>query len=540
MLPSTQTAAARPIGLVAAFALLVFPWLSPLASGPSASVQPWLVSAACVCVLGLLALVRVSPWLAAALAAPVLVAWPGAASLLDLAGLAGALMLIGLSCGFASTARADQVRIIVAAWWMAALASTAMGLLQYFGASDAFAPLVSNSEAGQAYANLRQRNQFASLTAIGVAALLWEVRLGERVWLLALLGFILGVGNAASVSRTGLMELLMLSALVVVWPGRSRAQGVVAGAAMAGYAAAAFALPMLLSAFTGAQGLGLWQRVAGSDACSSRSVLWSNVVHLIGERPWTGWGWGELDYAHYANLYPGARFCDILDNAHSLPLHVAVELGLPFALFLFLLLLAILLRARPWSEAGSTRQLAWSVVFIIGLHSLLEYPLWYGPFQIALGLALGLLWPAPETGAMGRRAAAHRWAVIGVFAVALLHAAWDYRRVSQVYLSPPARMPEFREDPLPHIRGSYLFRNHADFAELTLTPLTQDNAAWTFGLARELLHYSPEPRVIQKIVESGVILKKDNEVAFHLQRWKAAFPDAYAEWVASRDDKPAQ
>jgi hypothetical protein len=29
---------------------------------------------------------------------------------------------------------------------------------------------------------------------------------------------------------------------------------------------------------------------------------------------------------------------------------------------------------------------------VIVLHSLLEYPLWYGPFQMALGICLGLLW----------------------------------------------------------------------------------------------------------------------------------------------------
>ena len=28
-----------------------------------------------------------------------------------------------------------------------------------------------------------------------------------------------------------------------------------------------------------------------------------------------------MDYAHFVTLYPGERFCDILDNAHNLPLH---------------------------------------------------------------------------------------------------------------------------------------------------------------------------------------------------------------------------
>ena len=36
---------------------------------------------------------------------------------------------------------------------------------------------------------------------------------------------------------------------------------------------------------------------------------------------------------------------------------------------------------------------AWSVLALILMHSLVEYPLWYGPFQMAFGLALGLLMP---------------------------------------------------------------------------------------------------------------------------------------------------
>ena len=35
------------------------------------------------------------------------------------------------------------------------------------------------------------------------------------------------------------------------------------------------------------------------------------------------------------------------------------------------------------------------MVLLVGIHSLLEYPLWYGPFQIACGLALWLLWRTP-------------------------------------------------------------------------------------------------------------------------------------------------
>ena len=86
-------------------------------------------------------------------------------------------------------------------------------------------------------------------------------------------------------------------------------------------------------------------------------------------------------------------------------------------------------------------------------------------------------------------------------AAACAYAAWDYHRVSQIYLPPETRSAGYVNDPLPKIRGSWLFRNQASFAELTITPLTRDNAQWTFDTATALLRYSPEPRVIEQSPE---------------------------------------
>ncbi len=119
------------------------------------------------------------------------------------------------------------------------------------------------------------------------------------------------------------------------------------------------------------------------------------MLHLIAQKPLAGWGWGELDYAHFRTLYDGPRFCDILDNAHNLPfLHVAVELGVPLALLCMGGALVWAWRRQPWREQDTRRQLGWAVLALVTLHSMLEYPLWYGPFQIAFGAAVA--WVAPR------------------------------------------------------------------------------------------------------------------------------------------------
>ena len=54
-----------------------------------------------------------------------------------------------------------------------------------------------------------------------------------------------------------------------------------------------------------------------SGACGA-PVLWSNMLHLISLKPWTGWG-GELSYAHYITLFPEERFLRAAGQRHNLP-----------------------------------------------------------------------------------------------------------------------------------------------------------------------------------------------------------------------------
>jgi O-antigen ligase len=423
------------------------------------------------------------------------------------------------------------------------LLSAEIGLLQYFGAAAAFEPWFNVTAAGEAFGNLRQRNQFATLTNIGLASLLWWV-VQVRAWpdlshdaaqanprpappaVLMFFTALLAAGNAASSSRTGLLQLILLAVLILIWGGwrQSGPRRVVLTALLA-YGVAVLVLPLLGG--LDPRGAGILGRLhEGDPACISRVTLWSNVLHLIGQRPWLGWGWGELDYAHFITLYPGARFCDILDNAHNLPLHLAVELGLPLAALVCGTAVWAVWRSRPWREQDATRQLAWTVLALILLHSMLEYPLWYGPFQVATGLSLWLLWRSgPRSGPPMPAYLAPLTALLLLGACS--YAAWDYLRISQIYLSPQQRSKPYREDTLARIGGSWLFANQVHFARLTTTVLTPDNARAVHDQAADLLHFSPEPRVIEMLIASAALLGREDEVRFYQLRYRAAFPESY-------------
>jgi hypothetical protein len=507
--------------------VMVIPWLNPFATGPSPAAVPLLTSMACF-----------------------------------------ALFLL-----FTSGKNFDLVAIATKSWLVAALVSAAIALIQYFGASAIFSPWINNTSAGEAFANLRQRNQFATLTNVGLASLLWVIAsprppysLAEGAthsaistkpqlpvaWAMAVAA-LLATGNAASSSRTGLVELLLLSVIFACWGCLKRAEvrGVTLTAGLV-YCVAVFALPRLVGLDPSASGM-LARLHDGGAACASRLVLWSNVLHLIAQKPWSGWGWGELDYAHFTTLYPGARFCDILDNAHNLPLHLAVELGVPVAVLVCGLGLWLVWRSRPWRETDPSRQMAWAVLAVILLHSMLEYPLWYGPFQIAAGLCVWILWStrqaacasADADGAVESRGDGHgrtRAFVASniaactavIFLAGIAYAGWDYRRTSQIYLDPDMRAPAYRENTMAKINDSWLFHNQVQFAELTTTDVTADNAQHINAMAHELLHFSPETRVVEKLIDSALVLGRDAEAIFFRARFQAAFPSDYARWVELR------
>jgi O-antigen ligase len=502
-LPSAShaTLLTTPRGVLAlAFALV--PWLNPFAPGPSTAIGPYLVSLACAAVL-----------------------W---------AALAGETW----------ATRTARATLAAAVWATAATASSLIALCQYFGVAEGFSPWMNVTAPGEAYANLRQRNQFASLTVIGLAAALWWYGRGVGRGVLVPLICLLAVASAASTSRTGLLQLATVIVLQAWWPGDRRAGRLrLCLLAVAVYLAAALVLPRVLEASHGMVVPDLWGRFVTSEGCSSRAVLWSNVVHLISLKPLLGWGWGQLDYAHYLTLYPGMRFCDILDNAHNLPLHLAVELGLPAAAAILGTLAFLVMRARPWTETDPARRLAWTVLAVIGVHSLLEYPLWYGPFEIAAGLCVWLLWPlrTPEhAGATARPAVATaRHAAAAIALIATAYAGWDYWRVSQIYRAYESRSAAYREGTLDKIRGSWLFRDQVRFAELTITELTRNNAQWIYDTSQDLLRYSPEPRVIEKLIESATMLGHDADAVLHLARYRAAFARDYQRWRARLVAPPA-
>ncbi len=322
---------------------------------------------------------------------------------------------------------------------------------------------------GRAVGNLRQPNHLSSLllwSCIAVVVLLQLGRLRGRwaaAWFAA---FVFAVVLTAS--RTGLVSVVLLA----VWGGLDRrlarpVRGLLLAAPV--FYAASW-LGMAQWAAASAHSFGGTERLAETDISSSRFAIWRDTLALIRQQPWTGVGFGEFNYAWSLTPSP-KRPTALFDHTHNLPLQLAVELGLPLALLVTGGLVWALWQGarRAWLAAGdigTAQRSAMVMVLMIGLHSLLEYPLWYSYFLLPAAWAWGFaLWQPAGQPAVPQRpslplAAAN---VLVVLAAAL--AVLDYSRVAAIFTAEEGAAP--LDQRIRSGQRSVLFAHHADYAAAT-------------------------------------------------------------------------
>jgi len=400
----------------------------------------------------------------------------------------GAAALVQLAAA-APFDRADRKALSDGFWWGLAIAgglSAAIAIIQVFAPDWPDGTWVARSSIpGRAGANLRQPNHLSSLVLWAMVA--WLALAGQRRWRMPLALAVYAVLLFAVVltgSRTGILGTAMLALWGLIDRRLPRQWRIALGASPLVFALLWLAMAALAH-FTG-QLFGAEEHVilggGASDISSSRFGIWSNALAMIAQQPWTGVGWGEFNLAWTLTAFPH-RPTAFFDHTHNLPLQLLVELGVPLGGLVIVLLLVALVQAgrRAWAcegDDGLARRAAFMIVLMIGLHSLLEYPLWYAyfllPTAFALGFALspparaiaraytGRLEVAPDPNPRGSRTLAFAGLALVIGAAA---AAFDYWRVVVIY--DPGENAAPLEERIERGQRSPLFGQHADYAAAT-------------------------------------------------------------------------
>jgi O-antigen ligase len=438
-------------------------------------------------------------------AAPSLIASSSAAF-----AVAALLLITGQRSATASEARFQTLTL---AFLLLGLLNSAIALIQVFAPSWPDGAFIAHSSLpGRAVGNLRQPNHLSSLLLWSLIAVIGalELRLLSRwgrqqaVAIAAALMALMTFAVVLTASRTGLVGVVLLALWGLVDRRLSRPARVLLLAAPLLYAAGWLAMAGWAQATE--HTFGGQQRLAAGAESASRLAVWANTLELIRLRPWTGVGWGNFNFAWTLTPFPD-RPTAFFDHTHNLPLQLAVELGIPLALVVMGLLGWGLWAAWRRSlaatgDSSTAGRCAVMMLLLIGLHSLLEYPLWYAYFLLPTawiwGLALGVPVEPHSAGLTGAVAAGrecgvgatapsdelkpgwdkatsttaasqwpqHALAAAGALAVAgSIFAVWDYSRVTAIFSSDSALPLEQR---IEIGKSSVFSAHHAHYAAATV------------------------------------------------------------------------
>ncbi len=486
--------------------------------------------------LGLVALAAAATWLLASLPAGL------ALSALGLLAAAALLLLSG-AVARASPLALDLFVAFCLGWVVAGVLNAGIGIVQVFMPAWPDGDwLARSSLPGRAVGNLRQPNHLSSLllwSALALVPLLERGRLrrgiGQGLFALMVFAVVL------TASRTGVLGIGLLALWGLLGRRLSRPTRVLLLSAPLLYALAwgGLALWAELSHHT----FGGEARLAEADLSSSRFGIWRNTLSLISQQPWLGVGFGEFNFAWSLTPFPG-RPIAFFDHTHNLPLQLAAELGLPLAALIMLLLLASLWRAwRLARQADAPMAVALRcaglMLLLIGVHSLLEYPLWYAYFLLPAawlwGFALGR--PRAPAAAASSRASPPQPTrvlfVIGVLTVLLTSLSLlDYARVVRIF-SPAAQTLPLAER-IADGQRSVLFAHHADYAAVT----TEDGLAPAVQDFQRAPHYLLDTRLMIAWAKALAAAGEEDK-ARHLAQRLREFRNPLASEFFAPCDEPA-
>ena len=461
--------------------------------------------------------------LLAALAAPL---WTGLPWSLALSG-AGMIAAAALTAQVAAALQRAGLgrpafRAFCIGMVVAALASSLIALLQVFAPDWGNGDWIAHgSIAGRAVGNMRQSNHLSSLLLWGIIAVVWlgEARVLPKAVSAALaILFIFAV--VLSSSRTGAAGMLMLAAWAVLdrrLSKRSRALLLLAPVIYAVFWFGASAWADQTHQVFG----GETRFSTKGDVSSSRYGIWSNTLSLIKAHPWFGVGFGEFNFAWTLTPFPG-RPVAFFDHTHNLLLQFAVELGVPLAALataglcwalLRALMLALQARASSDPDQAPMRRAAFMMIFMVCVHSLLEYPLWYAYFLLPAAFAFGLCLGRPaEAASKGPASAAAAPIAPVVLVVSIapskpeatrpqliaamllmiggLASVYDYMGVMVIFAPPDNAAPLAQR--IEAGRRSWFFAHHADYAAVTTT----DHPAEAMASFKTATHYLLDSRLM--------------------------------------------
>ena len=335
--------------------------------------------------------------------------WPKA--VLMAGGAVFFILCVAIGRAFFVRDGARAFDLVAWALLIAALVSCLFAAAQLVGL-DRQIPVVANRVGNRLYANVLQANHFADLLWLGTVA---ACHFGARRSLPASVAIVLVVVLESFSVLTGSRSVWLFAVSFVALGGAGYLRNRHAPARIAVAFLSAGLLFAVLSVTITAAGVlerfdvaSAQSRVSNRDADESngqRFWFWRSGLQVAASRPWLGVGAGELagHFRETTVVAADAPAQGADSQAHNLFIQTAAELGIPFALFLFVAVAMWWVRSARVASVDETALAGFAMASLILIHANLEQPLTYFYFIAVFGVLAGMI-PRPgglDSGAAG-------------------------------------------------------------------------------------------------------------------------------------------
>ena len=477
---------------------------------------------------------------------------------------AGLLVMLGAwlrsELGEAVVSRALQ-------WWLAlaGLLAAASGFIQYYQVPLPAGIYAAVQPVNAMFGTVNQPNNFADYLGcalISVCSLYARNALSALPALLASLP--LAAGMALSGSRTSWGYIAIAFALVLLLRLGGHFQEAKRILKPALLALAVFLSVQVLNVSTevlvgpegkpNSSGERLIRYLEIGDGTGERPIraqLFLYAWLMFMSSPLLGVGYGEFAWRAF-ELAAGLQepFPSGLDrHGHNLFLQLLAETGMVGFLCIAIPLVSWFWR-MPWRSLSSERCWSIAVLAVIGLHSMVEFPLWHANF---LGIFALLFGAASPGGAAVEPTRMRRGLILVVVLAGILTArgVWsDYRGFERWYLAVEAKsargeIPGKSDlESLMELREDSLFGPYFERIASEAIALDEDGLGDKLALNTQVMRAYPMPSVVLRQIALLALSGRDAEALRTLRAAIRVYPEWTRRWLPTLEklarDRPAR
>lgn len=408
--------------------------------------------------------------------------------------------------------------------------------LQFFGTGSYSLMWVSHAKSSY-YGNMAQRNHLATYLSWSLIAVFYlhaKTHLHKPVTVALVIFLLIGIALTASRMTWLQVSWIALGGGYLMWkmksPQRPRFWQLIFFLPLI-YLIVTLALPHILNLWDMSLGETALERIRTDALDANRWLIYSQAWEIFKNNPVWGIGPGELSFHQFLLMdhYDKILFAT---SAHNLVLDLLVTTGIVGLLFFVWALAAWFLRIRKTAMSLETA-CVWLMLAVFGIHSLLEFPEWYGFFLFTVAFFLGCV----ETRFIQLKSAtALQGFVIGSLMCGLAISAvlcMQYKKLETLYADSyyfnrkalPASEKKLKE--LEAYQASSLFKAPAEFLVSWNIRLDKTNLDKKLAMSERAMRYQPGANVIYRHIVWLAFAGRQDEAAFYLVRLRKTFPTEF-------------